>query len=135
MSRSIEYLLHTYDKKAIGEIWTMEHELQYKQEARTKRRIFTLDCIVNEIITKSRGTFIFPKAQRDRAIYLIKNLDFYLGRTTEEQYITMILIYVKLESNPNRKFNDYLPIIRDYGIDVQTFVKFLVRLNKYHISN
>ena len=76
-----------------------------------------------------------PKAQKDRARHLIQHLDFYLGRTTETQYITMIIVYVKLESNNKYTFNQFLPFLTDYGIDVQTFVRFLVKLNVYHLEN
>ena len=135
MDRTVEYLLKKYETKDVNEIWTTEHELEYKRNQINKQRLYTLDCIVNERITKSRGTFIMPKAQKDRARYLIKHLDFYLGRTTEEQYIVMILVYVKLESNNKYTFNQFLPWLADYGIDVQTFVRFLVKLNKHHITN
>ena len=135
MDRTVEYLLKKYETKDVNEIWTTEHELEYKRNQINKQRLYTLDCIVNERITTSRGTFIMPKAQKDRARYLIKHLDFYLGRTTEEQYIVMILVYVKLESNNKYTFNQFLPWLADYGIDVQTFVRFLVKLNKHHITN
>ena len=135
MDRNIEFLLKKYETKDVNEIWTTEHELEYKRNQINKQRLYQLECIVNERTTKSRGTFIMPKAQKDRARYLIKNLDFYLGRTTEEQYIVMILIYVKLESNNKYTFNQFLPFLADYGIDVQTFVRFLVKLNKHHIKN
>ena len=91
--------------------------------------------MVNERITKSRGTFSMHKAQKDRARYLIKHLDFYLGRTTEEQYIAMILIYVKLERNNKRTINDYYQILDEYGIKMSTFVRFLIKLNVYHLEN
>ena len=135
MDRTVEYLLRKYETKDVNEIWTTEHELEYKRNQINKQRLYTLDCIVNERTTKSRGTFTLPRQQKDRARYLIRNLDFYLGRTTEEQYIVMILIYVKLENNNKYTFNQFLPWLADYGIDVQTFVRFLVKLNKHHISN
>ena len=76
-----------------------------------------------------------PKSQKDRARYLIRHLDFYLGRTTEEQYIVMIIIYVKLESNHNARVIHYYPMLEEYNIPVTTFIKFLVNLNKYHIEH
>lgn len=135
MDRTVEYLLKKYETKQPGEEWELETEVKYVQEYQYKQRLFQLDKIVNERISKSRGTFRLPKGQKDRAKYLIKHLDFYLGRTTETQYITMILIYVKLESNNKYTFNQFLPFLTDYGIDVQTFVKFLIKLNKYHIEH
>ena len=142
MDRSYEYLLNTYyykDKKterlAPGELWATEHAAKNMREQRTYERLNKLETIINERNSKSRGTFSMPKAQKDRARHLITHLDFYLGRTTETQYITMIIIYVKLESNNKYTFNQFLPFLTDYGIDVQTFVRFLVKLNVYHLEN
>ena len=135
MDRTVEYLLRKYETKDVNEVWTTEHELEYKRNQRNKKRLHTLDGIVNERITKSKGTFIMPKSQKDRARYLIKHLDFYLGRTTEEQYIVMIIIYVKLESNNNARVIHYYPMLEEYNIPLTTFIKFLVNLNKFHITH
>lgn len=135
MDRTVEYLLRKYETKDVNEVWTTEHELEYKRNQRNKKRLHTLDGIVNERITKSKGTFIMPKSQKDRARYLIRHLDFYLGRTTEEQYIVMIIIYVKLESNHNARVIHYYPMLEEYNIPVTTFIKFLVNLNKFHIEH
>ena len=134
MDRTVDYLLRKYETKDVNEIWTTEHELEYKRNQINKQRLYLLDRMVNERITKSRGTFSMPRAQKDRARHIIKNFDF-SGRTSEEDYIVMILVYVKMEFNPNRELRDYQPILNDYGIGIATFVKFLVRLNKFHISN
>ena len=135
MDRTVEFLLRKYETKDVNEIWTTEHELEYKRNQINKQRLYLLDRMVNERITKSRGTFSMPRAQKDRARYLIKHLDFYLGRTTEEQYIAMILIYVKLERNNKRTINDYYQILDEYGIKMSTFVRFLIKLNVYHLEN
>lgn len=134
MDRTVEYLLRKYETKDVNEIWTTEHELEYKRNQRNKKRLHTLDGIVNERITKSKGTFIMPKAQKDRARYLIRHLDF-TGRTTEEQYIVMIIIYVKLESNHNARVIHYYPMLEEYNIPVTTFISFLITLNKFHLEN
>ena len=135
MDRTVDFLLRKYETKDVNEIWTTEHELEYKRNQINKQRLYLLDRMVNERITKSRGTFSMPRAQKDRARYLIKHLDFYLGRTTEEQYIAMILIYVKLERNNKRTINDYYQILDEYGIKMSTFVRFLIKLNVYHLEN
>ena len=135
MDRTVDYLLKKYQTKDANEIWTTEHELEYKQNQINKQRLYQLDCIVNERTTKSRGTFKLPKAQKDRAKYLIKNLDFRLGQTTEEQYIVMIIAYIKLESNPRSSIIQYYKMMEDYDIPLTTFIKFLVNLNKYHIEH
>ena len=107
MDRTVDFLLKKYETKQPGEIWKLETEYENLKQYQYKQRLFTLDCIVNERNTKSRGTFSFPKQQKDRAKYLIKHLDFLLGRTTEEQYIVMIIIYVKLEANNNARVIHY----------------------------
>ena len=135
MDRTVEYLLKKYETKQPGEIWKTETEVQYVREYQYKQRLFTLDCIVNERTTKSRGTFSFPKAQKDRAKHLIRTLDFLLGRTTEEQFIVMIIIYVKLEANNSARPIHYYPMLEEYNIPVTTFITFLVKLNKHHLEN
>ena len=135
MDRTVDYLLRKYETKDVNEIWTTEHELEYKRNQINKQRLYLLDRMVNERITKSRGTFSMPRAQKDRARYLIEHLDFYLGRTTEKQFIVMILTYVKLERNNKRTINDYYQILDEYGIKMSTFVRFLIKLNVYHLEN
>lgn len=135
MDRTVEFLLRKYETKQPGEEWKLETEVKYVQDYQNKQRMFTLETIINERMSKSRGTFKLHKAQKDRARYLIEHLDFLLGQTTETQYIAMIIVYVKLESNNKYTFNQFLPFLTDYGIDVQTFVRFLVKLNKHHIEN
>ena len=134
MDRTVEFLLKKYETKQPGEQWKLETEYENLKQYQYKQRLFYLDTIINERTTKSRGTFQLPKAQKDRARHIIKKFDF-SGRTSEEDYIVMILVYVKMEFNPNRELRDYQPILNDYGIGIATFVKFLVRLNKFHISN
>ena len=134
MDRGYEFLLNKYKTKQPGEEWKLETEYQYLKEYRHQQRLFLLDKIVNERTTKSKGTFKLPRQQKDRAKHLIQHLDF-SGRVSEKDYIVMILIYVKLESNNKYTFNQFLPFLTDYGIDVQTFVRFLVKLNKHHIEN
>jgi hypothetical protein len=135
MDRTVDFLLKKYETKQPGEQWNINTELEYLKEYQNKQRMFILEKIINERTTKSRGTFKLHKAQKDRARYLIEHLDFYLGRTTEKQFIVMILVYVKLERNRNGKLNDYLPLLTDYGIDVQTFVRFLIKVSVYHLEN
>ena len=135
MDRGYEFLLNKYKTKDVNEIWTTEHELEYKRNQRQKQRLYRLDCIVNERITKSRGTFSMPKAQKDRAKHLIRTLDFLLGRTTEEQFIVMIIVYVKLEANNSARPIHYYPMLEEYNIPVTTFITFLIKLNKHHLEN
>ena len=141
MDRTVDFLLNNYyykdnktERLAPGELWSTEHAVKNMREQRTYERLNKLETIINDRMSKSRGTFNMPKAQKDRARHLIKHLDF-TGRTTEEQYIVMIIIYVKLESNRNARPVHYYPMLDEYGIPVTTFISFLVKLNKFHLEN
>ena len=114
MDRTVDFLLNNYyykdnktERLAPGELWSTEHAVKNMREQRTYERLNKLETIINDRMSKSRGTFNMPKAQKDRARHLIKHLDF-TGRTTEEQYIAMILIYVKLERNNKRTIKEQL---------------------------
>ena len=140
MDRDINFLLNRYyykdkhtERLAPGELWSTDHAVKNMKDQRTYERFNKMETIINERITKSRGTFQFPRQQKDRARHLIRTLDF-TGRNTEEEYIVMIIVYVKMEANPNRELRDYQSILNDYGIGIATYVKFLVRLNKHHIN-
>lgn len=142
MDRNIPFLLNRYyykDKRterlAPGELWATSHSVKNMKDQRNFERLNKLETIINDRITKSRGTFSLPLNQKERARHLIKHLDFNTSRTNEEQFIVMILIYVKLESNHNARVIHYYPMLEDYDIQVTTFIKFLVNLNKYHIEN
>ena len=141
MDRTVDFLLNNYyykdnktERLAPGELWSTEHAVKNMREQRTYERLNKLETIINDRMSKSRGTFNMPKAQKDRARYLIKHLDF-AGRTTEYQYIVMIIIYVKLESNRKYSVMQYYPMLEDYNIPISTFIKFLVNLNKYHAES
>ena len=142
MDRTVDFLLKTYyykdqktEKLAPGELWSTQHATKNREQRRNYERLNKLETIINERTTKSRGTFKLPKTQKDRARHLINNLDFRLGRTTETQYIVMIITYVKLESNPNARVIHYYHILEEYDIPLTTFIKFLINLNKYHINH
>ncbi len=130
MGRDIQYLLDKYKHKQPGEIWTREHELEYIQDYRYKQRLFLLDGILNNL----HGHFKITKEQKQRITYLIRELDFYLGHTTEDQFIILILVYVKMETNPNQRVKDFKKLFKDYKISLELYIVFLIKLNKYHIS-
>ena len=142
MDRNYEFLLNKYyyrdrrtEKLVKGELWSTEHAVKNMREQRTYERLNKLETIINDRMSKSRGTFSMPKAQKDRARHLIEHLDFNTGRTNEEQFIVMIIVYVKLESNPRASIIHYYKLLEAYDIELTTFIKFLVNLNKYHNEN
>lgn len=130
MDRNIQYLLDKYQTKQPGEKWTREHELEYKQDYRLKQKIFLLEGILNTL----HNNFHLTKLQKDRIIHLIKELNFYYGHTTDEQVIVMLIVYVKLETQQNRQYEDYMRLLDDYKITINLFVRFLISLNQYHIQ-
>ena len=130
MDRTVDFLLKKYETKQPGEEWNIDTEVKYVREYQYKQRLFVLDGIISQL----HGNFIITKKQKERMHHLIKELDFSLQQTTEEQYIVMILVYVKLETNNNSRVRDYYNLLSKYDLTINTFVKFLVKLNKHHIN-
>lgn len=131
MDRGYEFLLNKYKTKQPGEEWKLETEVQYVREYRDKQRIFQLQGIINQL----HGSFRITKPQKDRIIYLLKNLDFTkMGTFTEEQIITMTIIYVKLETVNNARPQHYYNLLNQYDLTMNSFASYLVQLNKHHIS-
>ena len=131
MDRTVEYLLRKYETKDVNEIWTTEHELEYKRNQRHKNRLYQLDIILNNL----HGSFRISRPQKDRITHLLKRLDFSLmGTFTEEQIIVMTIIYVKLETINRARPQHYYNLLNQYDLTMNSFATYLVKLNKYHIS-
>ena len=131
MDRTVDYLLRKYETKDVNEIWTTEHELEYKQNQRHKNRLYQLDIILNNL----HGSFRISRPQKDRITHLLKRLDFSLmGTFTEEQIIVMTIIYVKLETINRARPQHYYNLLNQYDLTMNSFATYLVKLNKYHIS-
>ena len=131
MDRTVDYLLRKYETKDVNEIWTTEHELEYKRNQRHKNRLYQLDIILNNL----HGSFRISRPQKDRITHLLKRLDFSLmGTFTEEQIIVMTIIYVKLETVNRARPQHYYNLLDKYDLTMNSFATYLVKLNKYHIS-
>ena len=131
MDRTVDYLLRKYETKDVNEIWTTEHELEYKRNQRHKNRLYQLDIILNNL----HGSFRISRPQKDRITHLLKRLDFSLmGTFTEEQIIVMTIIYVKLETINRARPQHYYNLLDKYDLTMNSFATYLVKLNKYHIS-
>ena len=127
MDRTVEYLLRKYQTKDVNEIWTLQHELEYKRNQRHKQKLYTLDTILSQ-------RFRVPLNQKKRMQQLIKDIDFQdMGNWTNEQIILMIIIYVKLESNKKNHIVHYKKVLCQYNLTTDSFISFLVTLNKHHI--
>ena len=134
MDRTVDFLLNKYDTRDINEEWSDISNSKFISNVRTQDKIEILENIINERRSISKGTFRFTPNQKQRAEYLIRQMDFSLGPTTTEQFIVMIMIYVKLETNNNLKLRDYHTFLFDYDISTTKFIMFLIKLNKFHIS-
>ena len=131
MDRTVDFLLRKYETKDVNEIWTTEHELEYKRNQRHKNRLYQLDIILNNL----HGSFRISRPQKDRITHLLKRLDFSLmGTFTEEQIIVMTIIYVKLETINRARPQHYYNLLNQYDLTMNSFATYLVKLNKYHIS-
>lgn len=135
--RDINYLLNRYygkdgftEKKRVGEIWSPYHETMAKRQERTFARLDLLETI----LTNLHGNFQFSGTHKERARYLIKRLDFRLGRYSAEQMIIMIIVYVKLESDNSAQIKQYCSLLESYDITLSGFVKFLIKLNMFHCN-
>ncbi|MBQ5475465.1 MAG: hypothetical protein IIT65_12485, partial [Lachnospiraceae bacterium] len=62
MDRTVDYLLRKYQTKDVNEIWTTQHEQEYKQNQRYKQKIYQLDGIINEL----HGNFIITQQDKER---------------------------------------------------------------------
>ena len=134
MDRPVDYLLKKYVTRDINEEWSDASNSKFISNIRTQDKMEILETIINERRSMSKGTFRFTLNQKQRAEYLIKQMDFSLGPTNTEQFIVMIMVYVKLETNTNLKLRDYSTFLFDYDISATKFINFLIKLNKYHIS-
>lgn len=131
--RDIEYLLSKYygkngetEVKQKGEIWTTEHHRRNKQEQRTYQKLDLLETIAN-------GRFRFKEGQKARLRYLVKKLNFKkISTSTNEQVIIMLIIYVKLEYSNSNHITKYNHLLEEYDISKDTFISFLIQLNKFH---
>ena len=131
MDSTVDFLLRKYETKDVNEIWTTEHELEYKRNQRHKNRLYQLDIILNNL----HGSFRISRPQKDRINHLLKRLDFSLmGTFTEEQIIVMTIIYVKLETVNRARPQHYYNLLNQYNLTMNSFATYLVKLNKYHIS-
>ena len=129
MDRTVEFLLKKYETKDVNEIWTTQHEQEYKQNQRYKQKIYQLDGIINEL----HGNFIITQQDKERMKYLIKHLNMDNANLTTEQQLVMIIIYVKLENNTNRQISDYQTLLRKYRLTINTFTRFQIGIIKHYI--
>ena len=130
MDRTVDYLLRKYQTKDVNEIWTTQHELEYKQNQRYKQKIHQLDGLINEL----HGNFIITHQDKERMKYLIKHLNLHNYKLTIKQQLLMIIIYVKLENNPNRQLSDYQSLLHRYKLTTDSFNRFHFKITQHYIN-
>ena len=130
MDRTVDFLLKKYETKDVNEIWTPEHELQYKRNQRYKQKLYQLDGLINEL----HGNFIITHQDKERMKYLIKHLSMDNANLTTKQQLIMIIIYTKLENNQNRQLSDYQTLLRRYNLTTNTFTRFQIGIIQHYIE-
>ena len=119
----IRYLLWKYSTKQPQERWSTRSETQYKKLMRLKEKIEIFDGINTEY-------FHLKGSSRERAIYLIKHLNFkkICGQWSNEQIIVLICYFVKCEYVNGYGRHKCRRVFNEYGISDNLIDKFMVFL-------
>lgn len=126
MTRDVNYLLDKYRTKQPGEHWSPRTEGEYVREYNYKQKIFLFDELNNNFLQGE---------QKKRAEYIIKYFDFNsLGTYKISEIIRMIMLYVKIEYT-NSSYSQYKYFLTKHNISIDTFINFLIKLNKYHAKH
>lgn len=121
--REIVYLLRKYSTKQPQEKWSTRSETQYKKLMRLKEKIEIFDGINTEY-------YNLKGSQRERAIYLIKHLEFkkICGQCSNEQIIVLICYFIKCEYVKGYGRNKCRRVFNEYNISDNLIDKFMVHL-------
>lgn len=105
------------------EKWSTKSETQYKKLMRLKEKIEIFDGINTEY-------FNLKGSQRERAIYLIKHLDFkkICGQCSNEQIIVLICYFIKCEYVASYGRHKCRRVFNEYNISDNLIDKFMVYL-------
>ena len=130
MKRDIEYLLKKYSTKQPLERWSPKSEQQEVNMRILKQKIYIFDGINSEY-------FGLVKTQKDRALYLIKRLNFnkICPRCSDEQMIVLICFYVKCEYVPNYERRRCQRAFNDYNVSSNLIDKFMVYLARLGVED
>ena len=130
MDRDYEFLLKKYETRQPGEIWSKQREQEYEKARWHKEKINQLDGIINEL----HGNFIITHQDKERMKYLVKHLNLHNYKLTIKQQLLMIIIYVKLENNPNRQLSDYQSLLHRYKLTTDSFNRFHFKITQHYIN-
>lgn len=125
----ISYLLHKYSSKQPNEKWSKESNKKYRNMKLLEEQIHTFESINGEY-------FRLVGTQVDRAIYLIKRLNFneVCPRCSNEQMIVLICYYVKCEYIPNYERRRCKRAFEDYNVPSNLLDKFMVYLARVNVE-
>lgn len=129
MKNDIGYLLKKYSTKQPLERWSPKSEQQEVNMRILKQKIYIFDGINSEY-------FGLVKTQKDRALYLIKRLNFnkICPRCSDEQMIVLICFYVKCEYVPNYERRRCQRAFKDYNVSSNLIDKFMVYLARLGVE-
>lgn len=129
MSNNIEYLLKKYSTKQPLERWSPQAEQREVNMRILKQKIYLFDGINSEY-------FGLIGSQKDRAIYLIKRLNFnkICPRCSDEQMIVLICFYIKCEYVPNYERRRCKRAFNDYNVSSNLLDKFMVYLARLGVD-
>lgn len=126
----IERLLNKYSKKVDGERWNSETNKRFERINRLNEQLRIFDGINSEY-------FHLQETQKERAKYLIKNINFneVCGRCSSEQIIVLICFYVKREYDKYYTRKNCIKVFKDYNISSNLIDQFMMFLARYGINN
>lgn len=127
--REISYLLKKYEERQPNERWSKDSELKYYNMRMLNEQIRLFDLINSEY-------FRLVGSQRERAIYLIKVLNFnkFCPICTNEQMIVLICFYVKCEYISNYERRRCQRAFDDFNVTDNLLDKFMVHLANIHLK-
>lgn len=125
----IQYLLHKYSTKQPNERWSKESDLKYRNLKIMKQKVLTFEII-------NSSYFGLTGSQKDRAIFLIKRLNFnkICPRCTDEQIIVLICYYVRCEYIPNYERRRCKRAFEDFNVSSNLLDKFMVHLARLGVE-
>lgn len=127
--RRMERLIDKYSTKQPAERWGIDAEWKAQRLKYMKKKMELFEGL-------NSGYFKLVGSQIDRAKYLIKKLDFkcICGKCSNEQIITMIAVYVKIEYY-EYPISRYQHLLGEFNINRDMFINFLIKLNKFHMDD
>lgn len=125
----IQLLLNKYSTKQPQEVWSKDATRKHKKLMNLNEKLLLFDGINTEY-------FNLVGTQKDRAIYLIKLIDFkkVCGQCSREQIIVLICYFVKCEYIKGYGRNYCRRVFKTYNISDNLIDKFMVYLARLGVD-